>query len=81
VALLDSSNPAIVTHRGESWLLSPQENYERIGDVNNVVFPCGMVIDEENDEIFLYYGAADTCMALARGRLSEVMAYALSCPV
>lgn len=80
VALLDSSNPSKVTHRGESWLVSPTQDYERIGDVNNVVFPCGMVVDEANDEIFLYYGAADTCMALARGRLSEVIDYALSCP-
>lgn len=80
VALLDTNDPSIVTHRGDSWLLSPSEDYERIGDVNNVIFPCGMVHEPRSDELRLYYGAADTCMAVATAKLSDVIEYVRQCP-
>ena len=46
---------------------------ERRGDVDNVVFPCGYTIDEDGDTINLYYGAADTSIALARGSVRELL--------
>jgi predicted GH43/DUF377 family glycosyl hydrolase len=60
--------------------MGPQEPYERVGDVGNVVFSCGWILDEEMDAIRLYYGAADTCMCLATARLSDVLDYLLACP-
>lgn len=80
VAMLDKNEPRKVTHRAPSWLVTPTEPYERIGDVNNVVFPCGAIFDEQADNIRLYYGAADTCMALASARMSELVDYVMSCP-
>ena len=80
VAMLDKNRPATVTHRAPSWLITPSEEYERIGDVNNVVFPCGAIHDVETDQIRLYYGAADTCVALATARMSDLINYVLSCP-
>ncbi|HDY87346.1 MAG TPA: glycosidase, partial [bacterium] len=44
----------------------------RIGDVNNVVFACGAIV-EENDDIKIYYGAADTCICVATGKLSQLI--------
>ena len=54
--------------------------YEVIGDVPNVIFPTGLVHDPDTDELRLYYGAADTTVAMASARLSEVIDYLLSLP-
>ena len=51
--------------------------YELVGDVPGVVFPCGLVHVPETDELRLYYGAADTCIAMATASLSDVLAFVL----
>ena len=79
-ALLDLEDPTIILRRCDEWTFGPVERYEREGDVDKVIFPCGWVVDAERDEILLYYGAADTTIGLATARLSEVMAHVLACP-
>ena len=59
--------------RSEEWVLGPGADYEVSGDVPNVVFPCGLVHDQDSDKLFLYYGAADTRIGLATARCSEVI--------
>ena len=71
LALLDLEDPARVIRRAGAWVLGPQTSYERSGDVGNVVFSCGWTC--MNDKIHLYYGAADTAMALATASLTEVL--------
>jgi predicted GH43/DUF377 family glycosyl hydrolase len=44
------------------------------------VFPCGWILDEPSGTIRLYYGCADTSLALATGQLSEVLDYLRGCP-
>ncbi len=73
LALLDLENPWKVISRSNEWVLSPREWYERKGDVNNVIFPCGWT--EQNGEIRLYYGCADTCIAMATAKLPELLEY------
>ncbi len=73
LALLDLEDPRRVLRRSSEWLFSPRETYERFGDVGDVVFPCGWTLVD--DEIRVYYGAADTSIALATGRLSELLAW------
>lgn len=51
----------------------PEEQYEKNGDVGNVVFPCGYTIGPDGDSINIYYGAADTCIALATGSIKEML--------
>jgi predicted GH43/DUF377 family glycosyl hydrolase len=80
LALLDREDPTKVLHRSDEWFLGPTEDYERLGDVTNVVFSCGAVVDHDADTIDLYYGGADTCMALATASLSEVRSYLMTCP-
>ena len=70
VALLDLKNPSKVLARIPYPLLEPEEEYELIGDVNNVVFPEGGYI--HNDELHIYYGAADKYIALARIGIDEL---------
>jgi beta-1,4-mannooligosaccharide/beta-1,4-mannosyl-N-acetylglucosamine phosphorylase len=73
-ALLDLEQPWRVVARGSRYLLSPREPYERVGDVPNVIFPCAALVDHPSDRLTVYYGAADTVVCLAHGRLSEVLA-------
>ena len=80
LALLDHENPLKVLHRSDEWVFGPQEIYEKEGDVRDVVFPCGWILDEETSKIKMYYGAADTCIALASASLNEILEYIKSCP-
>lgn len=73
LALLDLEDPSRVLSRSDEWVLSPAEPYELMGDVPNVVFPCGLVHDADTDLLRLYYGAADTCVALATASLPDVL--------
>lgn len=80
LALLDLENPLKVLRRSDEWIFGPSEPYEREGDVDDVVFPCGWILDEENGEVKMYYGGADTCIALATASLSDLLEYIKKCP-
>lgn len=75
VALFALDKPERLLLRGDSWIFGPEAAYEREGDVGNVAFPCGYTIGNDKDTIHLYYGAADTSIALATGRISELLAW------
>jgi predicted GH43/DUF377 family glycosyl hydrolase len=70
--LLDLDDPSKVVARCKVPLLSPREEYERIGDVPNVVFACGAVV-EEDKSVKLYYGAADTSLCVATSNLATIL--------
>jgi predicted GH43/DUF377 family glycosyl hydrolase len=76
VALFERESFAHCIARGASWIFGPEEPYECHGDVGNVVFPCGYTIDD-GDTIKLYYGAADTTIALATGSIRQLLAWVL----
>lgn len=78
LALLDLEDPTRVRARGSEWVMSPREEYEIIGDVGYVVFPCGQVVDEATGEIRLYYGAADSSIAVAHGNINEMLDWLMS---
>ncbi len=80
LALLDLEDPRTVLHRTDEWVFGPMAPYEMTGDVGRVVFPCGWVVDEPSDRLQLYYGAADSVVAIATARLSEVLAVVRSTP-
>ena len=71
LSLLDIHNPSEVLARSDEWVFTPEEEYELSGDVDKVVFPCGWV--SQGDEIKLYYGCADKCIAMATASLSELL--------
>jgi beta-1,2-mannobiose phosphorylase / 1,2-beta-oligomannan phosphorylase len=73
LALFDLKNPEICIKRGSEWIFAPEEPYEQHGDVANVVFPCGYTIGPDGDSINIYYGAADTCIALATSSIKEML--------
>jgi predicted GH43/DUF377 family glycosyl hydrolase len=75
LALFDIDEPDICLQRGDSWMFGPEAPYEREGDVNNVVFPCGQTIGADGDTIHLYYGAADECVAMATGSIRALLSW------
>ena len=75
LALFDLESPDVCLKRGESWIFGPEASYERVGDVNDVVFPCGQTIGADGDTINLYYGAADSSIALATGSIRHLLSW------
>lgn len=74
-AILDIDNPSVVKYRCENYLLTPEEWYEERGFVPNVTFPCATIHDAETGRIAIYYGAADSYVGVAFGRVEEVVSY------
>lgn len=70
--LLDVNDPGKVLYRSPYPILRPTEEWERIGDVNNVVFPCGAVIVKGT--LFVYYGGADKVVCVATAQINELLA-------
>ncbi|MFP4106230.1 MAG: glycoside hydrolase family 130 protein [Phycisphaerae bacterium] len=70
--MLDMDDPSKVLGRCQAPILSPREEYERIGDVGNVCFASGAIV-EPNREVKVYYGAADTSICVATATLDELI--------
>ena len=78
LVLLDLEDLTRVIRRTDEWIFGPKAAYEREGDVDDVVFPCGWVM--KDDTINMYYGAADSCIALATAKLDKIVDFILTCP-
>jgi predicted GH43/DUF377 family glycosyl hydrolase len=74
-ALFDLETAETCLLRGDSWIFGPEAVYEREGDVGYVTFPCGYTLGDDGDTINLYYGAADTCIAMATGSISQLLGW------
>ena len=72
-ALLDSERPWEVIARAKPYAMAPREGYECTGDVPNVVFPCAALHDESTGNLAVYYGAADTVVALAFSNVNTLL--------
>lgn len=72
-ALMDLDQPWKLIARAEPYLISPQTLYECVGDVPNVAFPCAAIVDAATNRMAIYYGAADTCVAMAFTKVDELV--------
>lgn len=72
LALLDGETPHKLIARSSGWVFQARESYEVSGLVPNVVFPSGLLL--RGDELWMYYGAADTSVCLATAKLDVVLA-------
>lgn len=72
LALLDLDDPCRVIARTRRPVLEPRLPFEVEGDVPNVVFPEGAVV--EDDRLHLYYGAGDSVIGCASAPMADVMA-------
>ena len=74
-AVLDLNEPNRILGRCKHPILEPEREYERSGDVNNVVFPSGACVID--GKLFLYYGGADRVCSLATANLDSLVKYVL----
>ncbi|HPG38902.1 MAG TPA: glycoside hydrolase family 130 protein [bacterium] len=74
-ALLDLDEPWKTLYRTGPYILSPQEYYECVGDVPNVVFPCASLVDAGTGRLAIYYGGADTVTCLAFSYIDDLIDY------
>jgi beta-1,4-mannooligosaccharide/beta-1,4-mannosyl-N-acetylglucosamine phosphorylase len=74
-ALLDLENPSKVLYRSNQYLLMPEVEYETVGFVPNVCFPCATLCDADTGRLAIYYGTADTNTGIAFGTVDEIIAF------
>jgi predicted GH43/DUF377 family glycosyl hydrolase len=78
-AVLDREDPSKVIARSNIPILSPREEYERIGDVPNMVFSCGARVCD--GELWIYYGASGGCVCLGTAKIAEIVEFCMACAV
>jgi beta-1,4-mannooligosaccharide/beta-1,4-mannosyl-N-acetylglucosamine phosphorylase len=79
--VLDLDDPRRLIARTRDNLLEPRKMYELVGQVPNVVFPSGWIVDDidedgfasEDGRVLLYYGAADTTVCLATSSVGRLL--------
>lgn len=73
--ILDKDEPSTVKYRCNTFLITPEEWYEERGFVPNVCFPCATIHDAATGRIAIYYGAADSYVAMAFTTLDDIIDY------
>ena len=71
LALIAPDDPEAIIYRSKEPILEPSEEFEKEGDVPNVVFTCGAFI--KGERLFVYYGGADKVMCVASQRLDKLL--------
>jgi 4-O-beta-D-mannosyl-D-glucose phosphorylase len=78
VFMTSLEEPWKVIHRPAGHFIAP-EGEERVGDVSNVVFSNGWIVNEK-EEVFIYYGSSDTRMHVATTTLEKLIDYTINTP-
>ncbi|MBC7851306.1 MAG: glycosidase, partial [Chitinophagaceae bacterium] len=78
VFLADLDDPTRIVHKPGGYFMAP-EGSERIGDVSNVLFSNGWVMDDDG-RVFIYYASSDTRMHVAESSIAKLLDYAINTP-
>jgi len=76
--MTDLADPTKVIYKPAGYFLAPEAE-ERIGDVSNVVFGNGWILDEDGT-VFIYYGSSDTRMHVATSSIGKLLDYITNTP-
>lgn len=76
--MTDLEKPWIVTHKPAGYIIAPY-NVERVGDVSNVVFSNGWIVNEDGT-VFIYYASSDTRMHVAKTSTEQLLDYVKNTP-
>lgn len=76
--MTDLDKPWVITHRPGGHFIAPH-GAERVGDVSNVVFANGWLVNE-SDEVFIYYASSDTRMHVATSSIEQLVDYVINTP-
>ncbi|MBW8001827.1 MAG: glycosidase [Planctomycetes bacterium] len=77
VALHKLDEPEVILGVGDRWILQPEDPWEVVGYVHNVVFTCGAVA-EDDGTLKLYWGGADKVMCAGTAVIDELVELCLS---
>ncbi|MES2417712.1 MAG: glycosidase [Bacteroidota bacterium] len=76
--MTDLTDLTVVTHKPAGYFLAP-EGDERIGDVSNVVFSNGWIMDDDGT-VYIYYASSDTRMHVAKSSITQLLDYVMNNP-
>lgn len=78
-ALHDLQDPSQIIGVADEWILQPEDPWEISGYVDNVVFCCGAV-PEEDGTIKIYWGGADSVMCMGTAQVEDLINLCLEKP-
>ena len=73
------AEPDKIIAKPGGYFMAPFDD-ERVGDVSNVLFCNGAVVNE-NDEVFIYYASSDTRIHVATTTIEKLVDYTFNTPV
>jgi predicted GH43/DUF377 family glycosyl hydrolase len=76
-ALHKLDDPAVILGVGDRWILQPEDPWELVGYVHNVVFTCGAV-PEDDGTLKLYWGGADKVMCAGTAAMNDLVELCLT---
>lgn len=76
--MTELERPWVVTHRPAGYFMAPDGD-ERVGDVSNVLFANGWIVNEKNN-VFIYYASSDTRLHVATSSLDKLVDYVVNTP-
>lgn len=76
--LTDLQDPSKLIAEPAGHFMAPQDD-ERVGDVSNVLFSNGWIVDEDG-KVFIYYASSDTRMHVATSTIDQLLDYVLHTP-
>lgn len=71
--MTDLNDLTKVTHKPAGYFIAP-EGIERVGDVSNVVFSNGWILDDDGT-VYIYYASSDTRMHVATTSIAQLLDY------
>jgi predicted GH43/DUF377 family glycosyl hydrolase len=72
-ALFDLKSPRNLIAKSPEPIIAPAKSYEKSGFVNNVVFPTGLIMDENGKDLLLFSGGADSVTTVKKISLKDVL--------
>ena len=75
--LLDIKDPTKIIARSDRPIFEPETDYEKKGQISNVVFPCGAVLIDET--FYVYYGGGDGVVGVATIKSMKLIKNLLEC--
>lgn len=76
--MTELERPWVVSHSPAGHFIAPH-GAERVGDVSNVAFSNGWIVNEKND-VFIYYASSDTRMHVATSTVEKLIDYCKNTP-
>lgn len=76
--MTELERPWVISHRPAGHFIAPH-GAERVGDVSNVAFSNGWIVNEKN-EVFIYYASSDTRMHVATSTVEKLIDYCKNTP-